>query len=45
MKNAQIPDETVVGIHAVVTKKFTEKYTALAGVPAKVIKTIPHDVE
>ncbi len=37
-KNAQIPDETVVGIHAIVTKKFTKKYTAIAGVPAKVVR-------
>jgi len=36
-KNAVLPDETIVGIQAVVTKKFTEKHTALAGVPARVV--------
>lgn len=37
MKNAILPDETVVGAGAVVTKKFTEPCTAIAGVPAKVV--------
>ena len=36
-KNAVIPDDTIVGMNAVVTKTFTEKYTAIAGVPAKVV--------
>ena len=38
LKNADIPDHTIVGACAVVTKPFTEKYTALGGNPAKVIK-------
>lgn len=41
LKNADIPDHTIVGACAVVTKPFTEKYTALGGNPAKVIK---HDI-
>lgn len=38
-KNARIPNHTVVGARAVVTKPFTEEYTVLAGFPAKVIRT------
>ncbi len=41
LKNADIPDHTIVGACAVVTKPFTEEYTALGGNPAKVIK---HDI-
>ena len=37
-KNAKLPDNTIVGTFAVVTKPFTEEYTALAGNPAKVVK-------
>ncbi len=39
LKNADIPDYTIVGACSVVTKPFTEQYTALGGNPAKVIKT------
>ncbi|MDR0571737.1 MAG: hypothetical protein LBG48_02680 [Rickettsiales bacterium] len=38
-KNAVIPDNTIVGMCSVVTRKFTEEYTAIAGNPAKVIRT------
>ena len=38
-KNAQIPDNTIVGIGSVVTRNFLETNTILAGNPAKVIKT------
>lgn len=38
-KNARVPNHTVVGARAVVTKPFTEEYTVLAGFPAKIIKT------
>lgn len=37
-KNAGIPDDTIVGIRSIVTKKFTEKHTVIAGSPAKVVK-------
>jgi acetyltransferase-like isoleucine patch superfamily enzyme len=37
-KNASIPNNTVVGACAVVTKEFTEEHTAIAGNPAKAIK-------
>ncbi len=39
IKNACIPNNTIIGFKSVVTKKFTEEYTAIAGNPAKVIKT------
>lgn len=38
-KNAIIPANTVVGLQAVVTKPFREEFTALAGNPARVIKS------
>lgn len=38
-KRAAIPDESVVAACSVVTKKFTEKNTVLAGNPAKIVKT------
>ncbi|MDR1976641.1 MAG: hypothetical protein LBQ18_06575 [Campylobacteraceae bacterium] len=37
-KNAKLPNNTIVGMAAVVTKSFTEEYTAIAGNPAKVVK-------
>jgi acetyltransferase-like isoleucine patch superfamily enzyme len=37
-KGAIIPDNTIVGVAAAVTRPFTEQYTAIAGNPAKVIK-------
>ena len=37
-KNARIPNNTIVGAFSVVTKPFTEEYTAIAGNPAKVIR-------
>jgi acetyltransferase-like isoleucine patch superfamily enzyme len=36
-------DHTIVGAGAVVTKSFPEGYCIIAGVPAKVIKTIDKD--
>lgn len=38
-KNVILPNNTIVGTDSLVTKKFTEEYTAIAGNPAKVIKT------
>ena len=38
-KNAQIPNDNIVGIAAVVTKKFMEEHCVLGGAPAKVVKT------
>ena len=38
-KGAQIPDDCIVGIGSVVTKKFTEPHCVIAGNPAKVVKT------
>lgn len=38
MKNAVIPDNTIIGVGAVVTKPFDEQYTVIAGNPAKIIK-------
>lgn len=35
---AALPDGTIVGAGSVVTKSFSEPYTTIAGVPAKVIK-------
>lgn len=37
-KNTVLPDYTIVGAHSVVTKPFTESYTVIAGVPARVVK-------
>ena len=37
-KNVKIPSNTIIGFNSVVTKKFEEEYTAIAGNPAKVIK-------
>lgn len=38
LKNVIIPDYTIVANHAVVTKAFTEPYTVIGGLPAKVVK-------
>ncbi len=38
MKNANIPDDCIVGACALVTKPFTEPNCAIAGFPAKVVK-------
>jgi acetyltransferase-like isoleucine patch superfamily enzyme len=38
LSGAAIPDGTIVGAGAVVTKPFTETYTTIAGVPAKVVR-------
>lgn len=39
LKNAHIPNDTVVGGGSLVTKAFTESHTILAGNPARVVKT------
>lgn len=39
LKGVEIPDNTIVGFKSVVTKKFTDKNTVIAGIPAKVVKT------
>ena len=38
-KNARIPSDTVIGNGSVVSGKFIEEFTAIAGNPAKVVKT------
>lgn len=41
-KNAVIPNNTIVGMGAVVSGKFEQEYTCIAGNPAKVVK---HNVD
>lgn len=38
MKGSAIPNNTIVGTQSLVTKKFEEENTAVAGVPAKVVR-------
>lgn len=38
LKGSIVPNNTVVGYNAVVTKKFNEENTILAGLPAKIVK-------
>ena len=38
IRGAKLPDNTIVGIGAIVNKPFEEEYTILAGTPAKIIK-------
>jgi len=38
MKDTNIPSHTIIGAGSLVNKKFEFQYTALAGIPAKVIK-------
>ncbi len=38
-KNAQLPNDCIVGIASVVTKKFITEHSVIAGAPAKVVKT------
>lgn len=38
-KNAVIPDNTIVGMGSVVSGKFEQKHTCIAGNPARVVKT------
>lgn len=38
LKNAVLPNNTIVGINSVVSKKFTEENIAIAGNPAKIVK-------
>lgn len=38
IRGAKLPDNTIVGIGAVINKVFEEEYTILAGIPAKIIK-------
>ncbi len=38
LKNAKIPNNTIVGAESVVTKNFTETYTVIGGNPAKIVK-------
>ena len=37
-KNARIPPNTIVAHSAVVTRKFCDEFTVIAGNPAKVVK-------
>jgi acetyltransferase-like isoleucine patch superfamily enzyme len=43
LPNVELGDHTIVGAGSVVTKSFPEGYCILAGVPAKIIKTIDKD--
>lgn len=38
-KGAVLPDNSVVGMRSLVTKKFTEPHTVIAGCPARVVRT------
>ena len=38
LKNTKIPDASIVGSEAVITKQFSESNTAIAGNPAKIVK-------
>jgi len=38
LKGSSIPNNCVVGSYAIVTKKFTDQHTVIAGFPAKVVK-------
>lgn len=38
LKNANIPDYTIVGAESVVTKQFKDNYTVIAGNPANIVK-------
>lgn len=38
LKGTSLPDNTIVGTGSLVTKRFADKYTVIAGVPAKVVK-------
>ena len=38
LKGSEVPNNTTVAFRAIVTKKFTEENTILAGAPAKVVK-------
>ena len=38
LKNAVIPDNTVIGTRSIVNKAFEETNTVIAGIPAKVVK-------
>ncbi|MGC2237485.1 MAG: hypothetical protein WA584_15080 [Pyrinomonadaceae bacterium] len=39
----EIPPKCIVGIGSVITKKFEAEYQLIAGVPAKVVKTLDED--
>jgi len=43
LSNVELGDHTIVGAGAIVTKSFPQGYCVLAGVPAKVIKTLDKD--
>lgn len=38
LKNARIPECSIVGARSLITSSFIEKYTIIAGNPAKIIK-------
>ena len=39
LKGTKIPSNTIIGTGSLVSKEFTEEYSAIAGTPAKVVKT------
>jgi len=43
LPNVELGDHTIVGAGAIVTESFPEGYCVLAGVPARVVKTLDKD--
>lgn len=39
LKGADIPNNSILGTNSIISKKFTEEFTAIAGTPASVVKT------
>ncbi|MEB1083164.1 acyltransferase [Citrobacter sp. R-1.5.2] len=38
LKGSEIPNNSIIGTGSIVSKKFTEEFTAIAGIPASVVK-------
>ncbi|HEH9419594.1 TPA: hypothetical protein SIA31_003682 [Aeromonas sobria] len=38
LKGAEIPNNSIVGTGSIISRKFTEEFTAIAGIPASVLK-------
>lgn len=39
LKGTVIPNNSIIGTDSIVSKEFTEQFTAIAGIPAEVVKT------
>ncbi|HEI3816188.1 TPA: acyltransferase, partial [Escherichia coli] len=39
LKGTVIPNNSIIGTGSIVSKEFTEQFTAIAGIPAEVVKT------